>query len=221
MNAQEFVQSSIPHLKSGDSAQYALELMEDNGFSSLPVVDEDIFKGFLNEETLHSLLDDNVEIGKLRLDNQEAFVRQEQHIYDVLRVSFQTGSAYIAVLGENKKYLGTIVVSETLSYFAGMNAFTSPGGVLVLSMEESKYSLGEIGRIIESNGAKILSAAIMQEEDVVGMVRLVLKLNQPDLSRVISALERFQYNIVGQYHESDFESVDKQRLDNLMRYLNI
>jgi acetoin utilization protein AcuB len=221
MTAEELIQASVPFLKKEDKVEHVLELMEDFGFELLPVVESNIFRGFLTEDTLDSLLNQDVDISNLKYEYQEAFVGREQHIYDVLRIAFQNDAAFVAVLNEKKEYLGTIVVAETMSYFASMNAFNSPGGILVLAMAEAKYSLGEISRIIESNGAKVLSSGVMQDPESVGNIKLVLKLNQPDLSRVIAALERFQYSIIGQYHDSDFEDVDKKRLDNLFRYLNI
>lgn len=221
MTAEELIQASVPFLKIEDKAQHALELMEDFGFELLPVVESNTFRGFLTADTINSLLNHDVDVSSLRYEYAEAFVGREQHIYDVLRIAFQNAADMVAVLNEKKEYQGTIVVAETMSYFASMNAFNSPGGILVLSLAEAQYSLGEISRIIESNGAKVLSSGVMQDPESVGYLKLVLKLNQPDLSRVIAALERFQYSIIGQYHDSDFEDIDKKRLDNLFRYLNI
>ena len=221
MTAEELIQASVPFLKTEDKAEHALELMEDFGFELLPVVEGTTFRGFLTEDTLNSLLNEEDDIANLRYEFREAFVGREQHLYDVLRIAFQNEADLVAVLNEKKEYIGAIVVAETMSYFASMNAFNSPGGILVLSMAEAQYSLGEISRIIESNGAKVLSSGVMQDPETVGQIKLVLKLNQPDLSRVIAALQRFQYSIIGQYHDSDFEDVDKKRLDNLFRYLNI
>jgi acetoin utilization protein AcuB len=55
-----------------------------------------------------------------------------------------------------------------------------------------------------------------------GKIKLTLKINQEDLSRVIATLERFNYRIIARYQESRTDpNNEKERLDMLMRYLNI
>ena len=52
-------------------------------------------------------------------------------------------------------------------------------------------------------------------------IRLALKINQSDLTRIISTLERFEYRIVARYDDSRSSEPDRDRFDLLMRYLNI
>jgi acetoin utilization protein AcuB len=48
-----------------------------------------------------------------------------------------------------------------------------------------------------------------------------LKINQPDLSRVVATLERFEYNVLEVHQSIEASSIDKERFDQLMRYLGI
>ncbi len=52
-------------------------------------------------------------------------------------------------------------------------------------------------------------------------MRLTLKINQLDLSRVVATLERFRYKVIGRYQETKPIAGEKDRIDMLLRYLDI
>ena len=52
--------------------------------------------------------------------------------------------------------------------------------------------------------------------------KVKLKINQEDLSRIVATLERFGYRVIARYQENRTDANnEKERLDMLMRYLNI
>jgi hypothetical protein len=108
-----------------------------------------------------------------------------------------------------------------LSSFAQTAAVQMPGGILVLSMRFVDYSLSEISRLIEENHAKILSCIVKEDPVEQEMIRLTLKINQLDLSRIVATLERFNYKVIGRYQESKPSGDEKDRIDMLLRYLDI
>jgi acetoin utilization protein AcuB len=54
-----------------------------------------------------------------------------------------------------------------------------------------------------------------------GKIKLTIKINQDDLTRVAATLDRFGYRIIARYQTTHSPDHDKDRLDMLMRYLNI
>jgi hypothetical protein len=88
-------------------------------------------------------------------------------------------------------------------------------------MNHNDYSLAEISRLIEENHAKILSSMVKEDPLDHGKIRLTLKINQLDLSRIVATLERFGYKVIGRYHESTPMGTEKERIDMLLRYLDI
>jgi hypothetical protein len=50
--------------------------------------------------------------------------------------------------------------------------------------------------------------------------RLTLKLNRRDITPVISTFERFGYRIEAAFANAPVESIDQERLDSLLRFLN-
>ena len=75
--------------------------------------------------------------------------------------------------------------------------------------------------MIEENHAKILSSIVKEDPLDPGKIRLTLKINELDLSRIVATLERFGYKVIGRYQESKPIASEKDRIDMLLRYLDI
>ena len=65
-------------------------------------------------------------------------------------------------------------------------------------MNVNNYSLSEISQIVESNNVKILSS-FMDRKPGTNMLDVILKLDQEDLSPVIQAFMRYDYNVKAVY----------------------
>ena len=108
-----------------------------------------------------------------------------------------------------------------MASFAQSASVQMPGGILVLSMDLMDYSLAEISRYVEENNAKIISSTMVEDSLDKGKIKLTLKINQLDLSRIVATLERFGYRVIGRYQEDARDDDSKERLDMLMKYLNM
>jgi hypothetical protein len=126
----------------------------------------------------------------------------------------------VAVQDDDRNFIGVITIIDTLTAFA-RSSMQEPGGILVLLMDERDYSLTEVSRLVESNDAKILSSYVCSDKGDAARLRLTIKINRNDLSRIIATFERFSYNIVAKFHHTQGDEDDKERIDLLMRYLNM
>ena len=151
----------------------------------------------------------------------KSFVFENQHFYDVIKIAADFQVQAVPVLDLESIYSGTISIEDTITAFAQTAAVQSQGAILVLSLKQIDYSLSEISRLIESDGGKVLGSAVNNDADDPTKMKLTLKLNKKDLSRIIATLERFGYKIVASFQETELISNDKERLDILMRYLDI
>ena len=106
-----------------------------------------------------------------------------------------------------------------VQYFSGTGTVQDPGGIIVLEVNANDYAMSQIAQIVESDSASILSSFISNAPD--NKIEITLKLNKPDLTRVIAAFERYSYTVKESYHQSDFVDTLKNRYDSLMNYLNI
>lgn len=221
MIAEDLINHMIPPLKGTDDAHKAIVWMEEFRCNFLPVVDEGKLLGFISEEIILESNDIDREVKNFTLQGQNSFVSKGTHFYDILRVASDNKVQMVAVIDEDNHYAGVITVQDTLASFAQTAAVQMPGSVLVLSMNHVDYSLATISRLIEENNAKVLSSLVKEDPSESARLRLILKINQTDLSRIVATLERFGYRVIGRYQEVKQEPADKERLDMLFRYLDI
>jgi signal-transduction protein with cAMP-binding, CBS, and nucleotidyltransferase domain len=221
MIAEDLINHMIPPLKGTDDAHKAIVWMEEFRCNYLPVVEEGKLLGFISEEIILETNDIDREVKNFSLQGLKSFVLKGTHFYDILKVAAENKVQMVAVLDEDNKYFGVITVQDTMASFAQSAAVQMPGSVLVLSMNHVDYSLANISRLIEENNAKILSSLVKEDPMESSRLRLILKINQTDLSRTVATLERFGYRVIGRYQEQQQEPANKERIDMLLRYLDI
>ena len=221
MTAEELINHMIPALRPADTAGTALAWMEEYRCSQLPVVDHEHFKGFILEETLREANDNNIPVGELSLSGEQCVTGTDTHLFEVLRMASEYKLQVVAVENDLKLYHGVITVSDSISFFAQTAAVRMPGSILVLSMELVNYSLTEISRLVEENKARVISSMISEDPLDSSKIRLTLKVDQLDLTRIVATLERFDYKVIARYEASRPAELDRDRFDLFMRYLNI
>jgi len=221
MIAEELINQMIPALRAEDTSDRALMLMEEFRCTQLAVVENDKFLGFITEEILLENSRRERLINSFTLIHETCTVTSDAHFYEVVRVAGEHKMQTVAVLDNLHLYVGVILVGDIMATFSQSTTLHIPGSTLVLSMDLIDYSLAEIARLVEENKAKIISATMVEDPLEKSRIRLTIKVNQTDPSRIVATLERFGYRIVGRYQETRFTDPEKERYDLLMRYLNI
>ncbi len=221
MIAEELINQLIPPLKLTDDAHKAIVWMEEFRCNQLPVVKDGMFLGFITEEIILEINDIEKKLEEFELLGKQCRVTSETHFYEVLRTASENKLQMVAVISASQEYTGVITIQDTLTSFAQTAAVQMPGGIIVLSMDHMDYSLAEISRLVEENDARILSSTVKEDPLDKGKIKLTLKINRTDLSRIIATLERFDYKIIARYQEVSELGDQKERLDMLLRYLDI
>ena len=221
MIAEDLINHMLPPLKGTDDAHKAIVWMEEFRCAYMPVVDEEKLLGFISEEIILETNDIEKQVKDFDLVGQNCYVHLDTHFYDILKIAANNKLQMVAVLNQDQTYCGVITIQDTLTSFAQTAAVQLPGGILVLSMNHTDYSLAEISRLIEENHAKVLSSIVKEDPLDTVKLRLTLKINQMDLSRIVATLERFGYKVIGRYHETKPMGDDRERIDMLLRYLDI
>jgi hypothetical protein len=91
---------------------------------------------------------------------------------------------------------------------------------LVIETEYRDYSLTEISKIVESDGALILHSYVSQIPKS-SRILVTIKTNKTDISPIIQSFERYNYEIKAAFNKSIIDNQLKERLDGLLMYLNI
>ncbi|KEO73415.1 CBS domain-containing protein [Anditalea andensis] len=221
MQAYEYINNLIPPLKYTDKVSMALTWMESIRTNTLPVVDAGFFKGLVTDEMIYNLNDGELTIKDMDLEAEACYVFKDKHIYDVLRVASEHHAVMVAVIDRESVYHGVITLEDAVSAFADTLSIQSQGGVLILSMYMTDYSLFEISRVIESENAKVLSSFISNDPLDASKIKVTIKVDKTELRHIKATLERFGYRIIDQYQEETGISSEHDRLGNLMRFLDI
>jgi hypothetical protein len=95
-----------------------------------------------------------------------------------------------------------------------------PGGIIVLNLNKTDYSLAQVAHVVESNNAKVLSSYVFERSET-GMLELTLKVNREEVGSIVQSLERYDYQVIAYFQESAHLEDLKGRYDELMRYINI
>lgn len=110
---------------------------------------------------------------------------------------------------------------DLLHYFADVSSLKQPGGIIVLDMNATDYSLAEIAQIVEGNDAKILSVYITSPANTTRM-EVTIKINRKDLTSIIQTFIRYDYVIKASFmDENDLNSLYENRYESFMKFLNI
>ncbi|MFD2512757.1 CBS domain-containing protein [Pontibacter locisalis] len=221
MIAEELINQMIPPLKLYDTVEKALRWMDEFRVNELPVVSNRKYMGLATELALIELPDRARKLKELELEYKDVHVQGQQHFYDVMEAAIKNKIQVVPVLDDDQDYIGIITINDTLAAFGQMSALQGQGSILVLSMPERDYSLSQISRLIEEENTKILSAYVSPDEMDPYKIKLTLKLNATDLSRIIATLERFEYRITAQFNDTTDHDIGRDRLDMLFKYLDI
>ncbi len=221
MTAQDLINYSIPVLRPTDTVSRALDVMQDCGVHQLVMIEDNQLLAIFSEDTLLNWLNDEDELAMLPLDAKPISGNVFQHIYELIGIANGHQLQLLPILDEDNSYVGGIVVAEMLAQFANQLGVQDAGAVVILKMNDYDYSLTDISRLIESNNTKIMSSFFAKNQLGLAESTLTLKLNRTDISPVVATLQRFGYNIEGTYADSGTENIDQNRLNSLLRYLEV
>jgi CBS domain-containing protein len=219
MVAQGIISDIVTPIKTSDTGESTINHMAVYHVRHLPIVNNEQFLGLISEEEVYdNLLQEP--IGSYRLSMVRPFCREDEHIFEIMQKMALYKLTLIPVLDYEDNYLGSIVLEDLLLYYAESYSFKEPGSILVIETSKQDYSLSEIARIAESENVNILASFMTSKPDS-SALKVTLKLNSMELSRLAAAYERFDYRVSGRFTEDDFDDALKDRYDAFMRYLDV
>ena len=213
MLVKDFITKEIPVLKSFDTAEYALALMEDFKLKHLPLLSDSAYQCLVSEKDLLALPDPSATIGEPVLFAPA--ISENGHLHEALAMITRYGLSLLPVVSVDGTYLGAITRDRLV------DAAEAAGSVIVLEMMPQDYSLTDIARLVEANNAHVLNLLSHQDKDT-GRLLITLKIDLEDASPVIRSFERFNYTVL--YHFMEKGMVDdmlRQRMNELLHYMNM
>ncbi len=144
----------------------------------------------------------------------------DAELLDALPIVYQQRLTALPI-GINTDYHGSVIVWDLLRHMAIELGVDTASSILVLEVPPRDYDLSKIVHLIEAEGAKVYGVSVRDSISAgeSSSLNVIIKINTGDVRRVVSALERFGYNVTNVLFSKEMEDLYKERYESLMRYL--
>jgi len=220
MLTRELYSQSVPYLHLKDKVYQALELMNENHVTHLPLVEGDKYIGIISEEDLLQAENDRAELQTLQQSFGNAFVRSDDHILKAIQVAAENGLSMVPVVGDDHEIQGAVSYNDLLKYASEFMSLNDPGGLIVLEMETNQYSFNEISKLVETNDAQITQLNTTNDAET-GIMTVTIRINKPDVADIVATFQRYDYSVKYFFGEEQYENELRTNYDNLMNYLKL
>lgn len=220
MRASTILSDQIPPLIHTDSGEKALFWMDEFQVNHLPVLKNGNFVGLVSETELLDQSDLTLSLDELFQHLPRPFAFADAHLFDLLQHFALFKLTVLPVLDRQENFLGVISALELLELLAQSSGLNETGSVLVLEMNANDYTLAQIAQIVESNQAKILNLFVNYLPDST-KIQVNLRINQQNLSAIIRTFERYDYQVLASFQDSNQPNELQERYQELMHYMSM
>lgn len=220
MLTRELLSQTLPYLHLQDKVYQALQMMNDNHVTHLPIVDGDKYIGLISENDLLQAENDNSPIESLEQAFATIAIKEEEHFLKAVQMAVENGLSVVPVISEENELTGTVVYDDLLRFSSEFMSLNEPGGLIVLEMNSNQYSFNEISKLVETNDAQITQLNTSNDAET-GIMQVTLRINKPEVSDIVATFQRYEYNVKYFFGEELYANELRSNYDNLMNYLKI
>jgi acetoin utilization protein AcuB len=220
MLAGELINHEIPQLQLKDTVAKALQLISDFRVSHLPVVSGKQYLGLIGEDDLLDVDGTKSSIEALQGHFITAVVEEHQYFLNAVSYSNKMETTIVPVVNKEKELTGVITTIDLLKALGNFSGANEIGGIIVLEMKRSQFSISEISRLVESNDATILHLNTTVNPET-GLLTVTLHLNKKEINSVIATFQRYEHDVIYSHGDENFETDIQNNFRHLMNYLHI
>jgi CBS domain-containing protein len=216
----ELQSQNIPYLHLHDKVYHALQLMNDNQVTHLPVVEGEKYLGIVSEDDLLQAESDNALLETMQQSFGNASAKGDEHFLKAIQVAAENGLSVVPVVNNEGDLSGVVAYSDLLKYASEFMSLNEPGGLIVLEMESNQYSFNQISKLVESNDAQITQLNTSNDPES-GMMQVTIRVNKPEVSDIVATFQRYEYSVKYFFGEELYANELRSNYDNLMNYLKL
>ena len=216
----ELQSQNLPYLHLSDKVSQALQLMNDNQVTHLPVVDGEKFAGIISENDLLQAENDKDELSTLQQSFGNISVKSTEHFLKAIQVAAENSLSVVPVVDADNDIAGAVAYSDLLKHASEFMSLNEPGGLIVLEVESNQYSFNEISKLVETNDAQITQLNTSNDPET-GMMQVTIRINKAEVSDIVATFQRYEYNVKYYFGEELYVNELRSNYDNLMNYLKI
>lgn len=216
----ELTSQTIPYLHLHDKVYQALQLMNDNHVTHLPITEGDKYIGTISEEDLLMAENDNAALETLQQSFGNIAVKNNEHFLRAVQLAAENGLSVIPVVNADNELISAVPYSDMLKYASDFMSLDEPGGLMVLEIDSNQYSFNEISKLVESNDAQITQLNTSSDPET-GTMQVTIRINKTEISDIIASFQRHEYNVKYYFGEEQYTNELRTNYDNLMNYLKL
>ena len=216
----ELQSQTLPYLRPHDKVYQALQLMNDNQVTHLPIVDGDKYIGIISEDDLLLVDNDHTELNLLQQSFGNVSVKNSEHFLKAIQLAAENGLSVVPVVDNENDIVGAIAYNDLLKHASEFMSLNEPGGLIVLEMNSNQYSFNEISKLVETNDAQITQLNTTNDPET-GTMQVTIRINKPEVSDIVSTFQRYEYNVKYFFGDEIYANELRSNYDNLMNYLKI
>ena len=219
MLVKDFITKDIPVLKSFDTVEYGLGLMDDFKLKHLPLIEDGLYRCLVSEKELLSLSGSKSTVGEAVLFAPS--VTESNHLLEALALVARYKLSFLPVILPSGEYVGGITSDGLLNAISDFTNAEAEGSIIMLEVLPLDYSLSDIARLVESNHSHIISM-LSHTDKVTGRLLISIKIDLEDASPGIRSFERFNYTVLYYFMKKGMvDDLLEQRMSELMYYINM
>ena len=195
-----------------------IETCNQYGFSHLPVVEKEIYRGMIRYEDLMDIEDKEETIGNHRYLLEKIYLSDRMNWTESLSEMMKNEANVIGVLDLAGKFIGIRLLDDILNLLTEKSFINDRGYMLVVSKNTADFSVSQVAQIVESDGGKILAILLNENSN---NTEVEIKISTDDINEIIQTFRRYDYHIISQMEEDLHLQELKEHSDFLKRYLEM
>ena len=203
------------------NVEEALKIMQAEEIRCIPVIDSsnETWLGNVYKDQVKTLPSDQ-NLSEV-ISKDAAFVHIGQHSIDATGVLLKFNVDILPVISNGNHYEGFVSREQLAEVVQRQINAEELGSILFVQMETRDYTLANVVRLIEVEGAKILGILVQTPDAINQEFRISFKINLQDASRVTESLRRHGYVVTNPTGEELLDSEIEHRADELLHFLEL
>jgi len=221
MIIKDSISENYPFVCHNESPLRAFDLMKEHKVSCLPILINETkeYVGLVSE--IDTLNDMGLSTVMELITKEKSYaVFADDSILQGLRLLESADLSIVPVINSKHIYVGSCKKSDLLAALEKSFHIHENGTVLLILAERKSFAMSHLTRIIEEESAIVLTCTLTEVIEEESLVRICVKLQSNESSKVISALRRHGY-VIESISDSDFDEEYSDKADAFLHYLSI
>lgn len=216
MRVKDYMTQNVITIQPDTPLADAVNLMGQNDFHQLPVVDQDkIYQGLITEKIIAentpshasslSIYEMNYLLDKIKvseiLTTEAGTISQEETIETAAAKMYDKAYTVLTVLDHGNQVIGIITDKDIFAAMIELTGYRQQGARVEIPVEDRPGVLGEVAKLFGDEKISISHVFVTDRSKDNKQVKIVVQTDDADEARVIKLLEEagYQPNYLGSY----------------------